>query len=277
MMKPQAVQERLTVAVRLAKEAGQLVYKHRRSAGHAGLKIEQKSAQDFVTDMDHKSEDLIRKGLAKAFPTDGFLGEESRGTIHDHATWVVDPIDGTTNFIRGFDHWGVSIALVVENKVIVGVVYNPPQDIAYTAILGSGAWANGEPLKRPAETDQSRSLAVVGFNHMMDIEEHLCLIRTLHRIGCDLRNNGAAAIDLVNIAEGKIDFSFVHILRPWDVLAGLLIASEAGAIGYCPPLPDFLRGSGPVFCGDPEIAIEAKSALEPLIETVARSKLFNSG
>ena len=275
-MTPEKIHERLKIAVNLAKEAGLLVYRHRQSAGHAGIKIKQKSAQDFVTDMDHRSEDVIRKGLAKAFPTDGFLGEESRGTIHDHATWVVDPIDGTTNYIRGFDHWGVSIALVVGSKVVAGVVYNPPSDAAYTAILEGGVWKNGLSLKRPVDTDRSRLLASVGFNHTMDIEEHLLLIRTLHRLGCDLRNNGAAAIDFINIAEGKIDFSFAHILRPWDVLAGLLIATEAGALGYCPPLPEFLRGFGPVFCGDPKFAIGAKSALEPMIDTVSKTSLFNS-
>ena len=275
-MTPDKINDRLAIAVNLAREAGQLVMTHRRKTGQAGLKVKQKSAQDFVTDMDHRSEHIIRTGLAKAFPSDGFLGEESEGTIRENATWVVDAIDGTTNFVRGFDHWGVSIALVVQNKVVAGVVYNPPSNTVYSAVLNQGAFANQTPLRRLTETDRTRSLASVGFNHAMDIGEHIHLIQTLHSMGCDLRNNGAVAIDLVNIAEGKIDFSFVHILRPWDVLAGLLIATEAGAAGYCPRLPAFLRGSGPVFCGDLSLAVEAKSKLEAIIRSVSETALLNT-
>lgn len=275
-MRSTRINERLSIAVALAREAGQFVLSHRRKCGSKGLRVEHKSRQDFVTDMDRWSEDVVRTGLSKEFPSDGFLGEETPGTIGEHATWVVDPIDGTTNYIRGFDHWGVSIALVVECSVVAGVVYHPVSDIAYSAVVGEGASANDRPLERPDAMDRSRALAAVGFNHNMDINEHVSLLRTLHGLGCDLRNNGAAAIDLVNVAEGKIDFSFVHILHPWDALAGLLIASEAGAVGYCLPLPEFLHGSGPVLCGDATLVHDAKAMLDVSIDAVSNVSQFNS-
>lgn len=253
-MNKASIEDRLTVANDLARAAGQMVHKARWNGNSALLHVEQKSPQDFVTNMDRESERLIRDGLAQKFPADGFLGEESDGTIRSHATWVVDPIDGTTNFIRGFDHWSVSIALVSENEVVAGVVYNAPTDTTYWAIAGQGAYAGSNRLERPKDFVRSRSLASVGFNHQMDIEEHKLLLGTLVGLGCDLRNNGSAAMDIVNVAQGKTDLSFVHILRPWDVLAGLLIAKEAGAAAYCPPLPGFMRGAGPVLSGDKDLA-----------------------
>lgn len=274
-MRSTKINERLSIAVSLAREAGQLVLSHRSKFGPEGLRVQQKSRQDFVTDMDRWSEDVVRTGLAKSYSGDGFLGEETLGTIGDHATWVVDPIDGTTNYIKGFDHWGVSIALVVDCKVVAGVVYHPMSDVAYTAVVGEGAFANDQPLERPDAIDRNCALASVGFNHKMDINEHVSLLRTLHGLGCDLRNNGAAAIDLVNVAEGKIDLSFVHILNPWDALAGLLIASEAGAVGYCPPLPAFLCGSGPVLCGDAKLVHDAKTMLDASIDAVSSVSQFN--
>lgn len=267
---------RMAFGAKLSKVAGQHVLALRQEVGIEGMVVSQKSPQDFVTEMDRRSEDIIRDGIASQFPDDGFIGEESEGSVQPKATWVVDPIDGTTNFIRGFDSWAVSIALVSNEKVVGGIVYNPPSDRIYSAKRGSGAQVNGERLLRKECDDPSRAMAIVGYGRKTDINDHILLINTLYKQGLEFRNYGAAAIDLIHVAEGKADLCFIHLLQSWDALAGLLIASEAGAHGFCLRVSKFLRGSGPVLCGDPNLIIHLKPILESKLDDLADVSFLNS-
>ena len=271
----QQIRERLDLAIEVAKVAGRDLLEQRSSLGDQGIGVSQKSPQDFVTDMDWRSEDIIRKGLLGPFPEDGFVGEESEAAPNPEATWVVDPIDGTTNFIRGFDNWAISMALVSANKVVAGVVYCPPTDRMYSAQRGHGAQLNGSALERRHSFDRNRALVVVGFNRKMDINDHIVLIRALFDRGYDFRNSGCAAMDLIDVAEGKVDLLLIHLLQPWDVFGGLLVASEAGALGYCPEMPQFLSSSGPVLCGDPTLVIGLKPHLEQKLPELTKLSLVN--
>lgn len=271
-----AIKARLDIAKQLAKAAGDFVFEERRVKGTRGIGISEKGHQDFVTEMDKASEDLIREGLAKAFPDDGFVGEESEGFVRPTATWVVDPIDGTTNYIRGSDHWAISIALVSDTVVVAGVVYQASMQSLYWAELGQGAYKDGEKVRRPQEIRHNRSLAVVGYNHKMSIDEHCQLLNALHFAGFDFRNNGSAAMDLVHLAEGNVDLTFVHSLNSWDVLAALLIAEEAGAVGFCPAMPDFYFETGPVLGCDAGLANSVCELFRQRLPQITRTTRFNA-
>jgi len=249
---------RFELAKRLAQSAGKLATELRSQNGRSGLEITAKGPQDFVTFADGQVERFIRDSVKKDFPDDGFLGEETGGSTTGKAIWVVDPIDGTANYMRGFPYWCVSIALVVNNQVIAGVVYDASRQWVYSAFVGHGAYVDGAILRANAHSDPQTSLAILGYVRDTALKEHLGLISAVHSAGMDMKNLGSAALDLVQVAEGKAELAAFHLLYPWDVLAGLLIAVEAGAVGYCLPIEGFLQGRGPVICGSVETASVAK-------------------
>lgn len=186
---------------------------------------------DMVTDADRASEALITQGIRAARPGDAILGEE--GGAHAGTSgvrWVIDPLDGTTNFLYGHFAWGVSIAAEVDGVVEVGVVVDPSHDEVFVATRGAGATCNGVPISTSGAHDLSRSLVATGFGYRAErrAEQAAPLPKILGEIR-DLRRNGAASIDLCWVACGRLDGYYETGLQPWDTAAGLLIATEAGA------------------------------------------------
>ncbi len=244
-----------------ARRLGTRALAARRAAGASALSVDVKGPQDFVTRVDRDTELALKAELAGAFPSDRFMGEEFGGGSGVGPVWVVDPIDGTSNFIRGLNHWGVSMALVDDGAVQAAVVYDAPHDALYSAIAGAGAFRNGEPIRTVATTDLAAGLAILGTSRKEPLDRYLDLLRGLHAAGAEHRRIGSAAIGLVRVAEGVADAYYEATLNSWDALGGLLIVAEAGGETLAPPLESFLKEPGPVLCGGPAMVALIRSLI----------------
>lgn len=251
-----AIRARAEVAIAVALEVGRETARFRRDSSPGTLAIENKGLQDFVTVADRRAEQAIRDGLLARFPDDTFMGEENGEQSGGTGTWVVDPIDGTTNYIRGFRHWGVSIAFVIDGGVEIGVVYDAAEDKVVHAVRGGGAFKDGRPVHAAATADPANALVILGHSRKTSFDDYLALSKRLHERGMDYRRMGAAAIDLVRVAEGAADLYYERHLNAWDMLAGALIAEEAGAMVAMPPVERLLAQGGPVIACSPGLAGE---------------------
>jgi len=224
--------ELMEVALRLAREAGVLIRDGRSSAKVASTKS---SDVDIVTQMDVASETLLRERLAQWRPDDAILGEEGDDTQGTSGiTWVLDPIDGTVNYLYGIPHYSVSVAAVtgdVRNGAwtrIAGAVYDG-EGVEWTAALGHGAYRNGLRLMRTGGPGLSGTLLGTGFQYVAErrVAQGKIVAEMLGQVR-DIRRLGAASVDLCLVAAGTLDAYYEHGLQPWDFAAGALIASEAG-------------------------------------------------
>ena len=219
----------LELAVRLAREAGAI----QRERYETDFEIATKSASiDLVTEVDKASEAHIVSGIQAARPDDAILAEEGGGTDREGAAWrwVIDPLDGTTNYAHGYPRFCVSIGVERNDERDVGVVYDPLLDELYTAVRGEGAFLNGRPLAVSKETDFGNALLATGFAY--DIrktrEDNLDHFIQVIKQARAVRRDGSAALDLCYVAAGRFDGFWEMKLHPWDVAAGLLIVEEAG-------------------------------------------------
>ena len=221
-------QSLLGLALDTAREAGELLVRGR--SGEIRATATKSSPTDVVTAMDTAAEELIRTRLLSARPDDGMLGEEgSSRTGTSRVRWVVDPIDGTVNYLYDLAHWAVSIGVEVDGRVVAGVVHAPALGRTYTAIAGAGAFRDGRALACSSVTELGQSLVATGFGYeaRRRARQAEVLLRVLPRVR-DIRRFGAASLDLCATAEGVIDAYYERGLNPWDMAAGGLIASEAG-------------------------------------------------
>ena len=221
------IAELLELAKRVGREAGELLQK-RPTTFEVSTKT---SAIDVVTQMDSQSETHIVSEILKARPNDGIIGEEgSERTSKSGITWVIDPLDGTVNYLYGLPGWNVSIAAKDSEGVVVGVVVAPTINSTWYASRGGGAFLNEQPIKCNDVVELNRALIATGFAYDLDARpaQLAQLSELLNRIR-DIRRNGAAAVDLCHVAMGALDGYFEKGLQEWDLAAGGLIASEAGA------------------------------------------------
>ena len=241
------MQMRLLAAEAVAREAGALA---RKRFNEASFKVGFKGPQDYLTEVDGETEDLISRRLQAAFPGDGFIGEETGGRAASgaQATWVVDPIDGTVNFARGVPHFCVSIACVAEGEIEVGVIYDPMCDELFSARRGFGALLNGLKIQVSAATALAESVVEVGWNMRGGAPKYVDLIRHVALWGAAPFRSGSGALGLAYVAAGRRDGYLEHHINAWDCLAGILLVREAG--GYT---SDFLAGDG-LTKGNPLIA-----------------------
>jgi myo-inositol-1(or 4)-monophosphatase len=222
-------QELLELASRLALAAGHMVRDGRAADGVARTDTKS-SATDMVTEFDTASEALIVGGITSARPHDGIVGEEGTDTVGtSDIRWLIDPIDGTTNFLYGLPGYAVSIAACSPDDTEVGVVYVPATDELFAAVRGRGATLNGSPIRCGTATDLSLALVGTGFSYLPERRavQARRVAAMLPRVR-DIRRLGAAAADLCHVAAGRLDVYFEEFLGPWDLAAGELIAREAG-------------------------------------------------
>ncbi len=190
-----------------------------------------KGDADPVTETDHRSEQAILRVLGQHCPEDPVVREESGGGLPDRGrVWLVDPIDGTTNFIRGFPWMGVSVALWVDDSPAVGVVVDIANGYEYTAVAGEGAWLNGSPIGVSRVQDLGEALIVTGFPYDRSERTEICDTRFRRVLASaqGIRRLGAASLDLCMVACGKLDGYWEEDLSPWDMGAGVLMVLEAG-------------------------------------------------
>ena len=220
----------LELAQRAARAAGGVLLSY---FGRAAEGLASKtSPTDPVTDADREAERVIREILLNDRPEDGLVGEEgSREAPANGRTWIVDPLDGTVNFLYGLRAWAVSIALEDPDGAAVGVVFNPVDDECFSALRGEGAALNGEAIRVTSCSTLDRAMVATGFSYEADRrrEQAELLVGLLPQIR-DLRRAGAAALDLAYLAAGRVDAFFERGLKPWDEAAGRLLVKEAGGV-----------------------------------------------
>ena len=214
-----------------AEEAGAVLM--RRFRGLAKLRVELKGPADFVSAADRESEDLLRTRLLGRHPRHGFLAEESAPTVgaDERTRFVVDPLDGTTNFLHGVPHFAVAVALQHEGEMVAAVVYDAPKGEMFAAERGRGAYLNGQRLRVATDRDLSQAIVAVGIPHSSSRPRHpryLAILADVMRDAAGIRRLGAAALDLSYVAAGRFAVFFELGLAPWDLAAGSLLVREAG-------------------------------------------------
>lgn len=216
--------EKGALAERAARASGEML-EH-----HGSFGIHHKSANDFVTDMDYKSEALIRDALLTACPEDQFFGEESGGATSAPGRWIVDPIDGTACFMRGQRLYTISIAYEHDGELVVGCVFCPGTDELFLAVRGEGATLNGRPIHVAQTSDLREAIIDLGFGHRDPdhLKRTLGVFPRLMASISDVRRTGSAAYDLCSIASGRIDGFLELGLNIYDYAAGYVILTEAG-------------------------------------------------
>jgi len=252
----------LNVAVKAARRAATII--NRASLNLERLQIDRKQHNDFVTEVDKAAEEAIIETLSEAYPNHGFLAEESGELLNnsDHI-WIIDPLDGTTNFIHGFPQYAVSIALSVNGVIQQAVVYDPNRDELFSASKGAGAYVDRRRLRVASQIKLENALIGTGFPYRQDqdVDQYLKIFAEMTRQCAGLRRPGAASLDLAYVAAGRYDGFFESELKPWDMAAGALIITEAGGlVGNYRGEEGFLE-SGEIMAGNPRIFAQMAQVL----------------
>ncbi len=253
--------ERHTFACTLARQVGLEALRFWEERGPENLGTTSKGLQDFVTEADQNAEDTIRRALEERFPDDGFVGEEGGRKSGISGTWIVDPIDGTANYLRGLRHWGVSIGYVEDDRPVVGVIHDSATDRIYAAQIGGGATRDGQPIHVSPTRDPHLATGILGTSRRLSFDVYLDKLRALYDAGIEYRRIGSAAIGMVRVAEGVADFYYEAHLNCWDAAAALLIVQEAGGEALAPPMETFVPDGGEVFCATPALSKQLKGLL----------------
>ena len=226
----------LNVMIQAARKAGRMLVKDFREVEN--LQVSSKSAGDFVSRADIAAEAVIRETLTEARPNYGWLGEESDPVEGKDPTrrWIVDPLDGTTNFLHGMPHWAVSIALEFKGEIVSAVVFDPAKDELYIAEKGMGTFMNGTRLRVSNRNTMSECVFATGvpFGAKRTLPAMLHDLAQLMPACAGVRRWGAASLDLAYVAAGRYDGFWERELQPWDIAAGLLLVREAG--GFTGPI-----------------------------------------
>lgn len=257
----------LNIAIRAARNAGKVI--SRASEDLSKVEASQKGANDLVTNIDKEAEMVIRDTILKSYPNHCIVGEElgeHNGSDTDYL-WVVDPLDGTTNFVKGIPHFAVSIALKVKGRIEQAVIYDPIRGELFSATRGQGAQLDSKRLRVSRVNELAGSVLATGFpfkqKHHLDAYTEAFKALFVHT--ADIRRAGSAALDMAYVAAGRVDGFFEIGLKPWDTAAGQLLIKEAGGL-----VMDFAGGanfdrSGNIVCGSPKLAQAIVKEMRPVL------------
>jgi myo-inositol-1(or 4)-monophosphatase len=256
----------LNIAVKAAREAADIIQYGARNLDR--LTIDSKGPGDYVTDIDRNAEKAIVDVLLSAFPNHGIVGEEgsgaSRGDPNSDYIWIIDPLDGTTNFLHGVPQYCVSIALAVKGVLTQGVIYDPSRNDLFTATRGAGAFMNNRRLRVSKQLRLRDSLIGTGFPFRdgAAFDEYLVQLKNIMPKCAGLRRPGAAALDLAYVAAGYFDGFWEMKLNQWDMAAGALLIQEAGGLVTGIDGEDTYMQSGSIVAGTPKIFPELLKILQ---------------
>jgi myo-inositol-1(or 4)-monophosphatase len=228
-MTPQDIAERRDCVEEAVRQAGAMALSHFRHPDTLNVKL--KGLHDIVTVADQAVEDFLVRRISGALPADGIVGEEGgrRGSPAG-ACWFVDPIDGTANFARGIPLWCVSVGLVADGRVVIGIIYDPVTDELFSACRGLGATCNGRAIHASAATTPQTSRIGLGFNSRSDPAGHVLAIQRVLAMQGEYVRLGSAALSLAYIANGRIEGYYAPVTHAWDVVAGICLVQEAGGL-----------------------------------------------
>ena len=220
----------LNIAIQAARAAGQILLRYH--SRHSEVKIQQKGINDFVSEVDLLAEQEIIAVIKKAYPQHAILAEESGHVEGEDCEWIIDPLDGTTNFLHGIPHYSVSIAMREANKLQVGVVYDPFKEELFCASRGDGATLNNKRIRVSSKRELEGSLIGTGLPYRtdQDLDPYFETLRAIISNHAGIRRAGSAALDLAYVASGRFDGFWEFGLNPWDVAAGVLLIQEAGGM-----------------------------------------------
>ena len=244
----------LSIAVQAAYNAGSIIQQDSRNLER--IKVDRKGHNDFVTEVDKKAEQIIIQTILKAFPNHNIMSEED-GSIDNNSdtTWIIDPIDGTTNYIHGHPQYCISIAVKQEDKITHGAIYDPNRNDIFTAETGKGAQLNGARIRVSRMANLADSLLATGFPtyDMSLLDRYMKIFREMLESTAGQRRAGSAALDLAYVAAGMVDGFWEFNLKPWDIAAGYLMVKEAGGL-----ICDFEGGqnmldSGNIIAANPKL------------------------
>jgi myo-inositol-1(or 4)-monophosphatase len=247
----------LNVAVMAARRAGDTLI--RKMKNLEKLNVEEKGYNDFVSDADKAAEHAVIATVQKHYPDHAFLAEESGKTGDSDHLWIIDPLDGTTNYLHGFPVFAVSIGLQINNRMEHAVVYDPMRQELFTASRGAGAQLDGHRIRVSGQLQLNRALVGTGFPFRQADQDIVPYMNMLGRIisnSSGVRRTGAAALDLCYVAAGRLDAFFETGLSAWDLAAGSLIIRESGGIISGLDGSESYLESGHVLCGTPRIYAE---------------------
>ena len=255
------MQPMMTIAVRAARAAGNVII---RQIDHVqDLPISEKSKNDFVTEVDRQAETVIIDTIRKTYPDHAILAEESGEQGKSEYIWIIDPLDGTTNFLHGFPQYAVSIAVQHKGLLNQAVIYDPLRQELFTASRGDGAYLNERRIRVSNRKHLKGALLGTGFpfKEGARIEQYLETFRKLFPKTAGIRRAGAASLDLAYVACGRLDGFWEFGLKPWDMAAGVLLIEEAGGM-----ISDFKGGnlylqSGDIIAGSPKIFTEIVNSI----------------
>ena len=253
----------LNIAVRAARSAGKVISRSFEQPDK--IEIESKGSNDFVTNVDISAEEAIIETIRKSYPDHTIIGEEC-GVLKgsdDNVQWIIDPLDGTTNFIKGIPHFAVSIAIKVKGKLDQAVVFDPIRGELFTASRGKGAQLNNTRLRVKAHKSLSGTILATGFpfKHKQHSQAYMAMFSSLFEKSSDMRRGGSAALDLAYVAAGRVDGYFEIGLKPWDTAAGELLIIEAGGL-----VTDFVGGHNHQASGN--IVASSTRLLKEILTTI---------
>lgn len=264
----ESMQPLLNIAITAARLAGDIIVRHLEQLDR--IKITAKSSEEYFTEVDIKAEQAIIHTIHKAYPEHGIIAEES-GIHNDNAdsVWIIDPLDGTTNYMHGFPFFSVSIAHKVKNRIEHAVVYDPMRHECFSASRGRGAQLNDRRIRVSKQTQLNAALLGTGFpfRNTAMAQRYLPTFEALIGKCAGVRRTGSAALDLAYVASGRLDGFWEFGLRPWDIAAGSLIVKEAGGL-----ISDLQGGEtymkqGDVVAGNPKIFKSLLQTFMPILKS----------
>lgn len=261
----------LNTAVKAARRAGSII--NRASQNLDLLKIEHKSYNDFVSEVDRAAETAILEIILDSYPAHAILAEESGTQGESEFQWIIDPLDGTTNFLHGFPQYAVSIALAHKGVITQAVVYDPVRNDLFTATRGSGAFLNDRRIRVSKRTRLEDALIGTGFpfRNFDHLDSYIAVFRELVQKTSGIRRPGSAALDLASVAAGRFDGFWEFALSPWDIAAGTLLITEAGGlVGDLRGEANYLK-SGHVIAGSPKIFGQLLQTISPHLTDALKS------
>lgn len=244
----------LNIAVEAARAAGNIIVRAMNRLDT--VKISEKSPNNFVTEVDQRAEKEIISIIKKAHPTHGIIAEESGESPGNDYQWIIDPIDGTRNFIHGFPHFAISIAVMHKNKIEYGVIYDPMLQELFVATRGKGAFLNDRRIRVGQRKNLSECLFGTGFAYRHTDRDNPIppnILRSILPLCGDIRRAGAATLDLAYVACGRLDGFWEFGLNIWDIAAGILLVKEAGGMVSDPNGGEDYLTTGNVVCANPVI------------------------
>ncbi|MEO7773445.1 MAG: inositol monophosphatase family protein [Steroidobacteraceae bacterium] len=262
----------VNTAIRAARRAGEVIV--RGLARFEGLTATSKGVNDYVTEVDKQAEAEVIDILYRAYPQHSFLGEEGGYRGSSDTVWIIDPLDGTTNFIHGFPHFAVSIACMHRERLEHAVIYDPMRQEIFHASAGAGAYLENKRIRVTKARGLQDSLIATGFpysDNLVHIDAYLAMLKTVMSTTAGLRRPGAASLDLAYVACGRVDAFFEIGLKPWDTAAGTLLVTEAGGMVGTLDGSQYRQG-GNICAGTPRVYGALLDAINPHLPEALRNE-----